>query len=312
MPLFLYQGKNVHCFSSTDRWPDRDLEQNHRRLLASIYPSWTNGLGKTIAHSCVCVQQQYEPYAPHIAIKALYGVDPEFHVDVADNVPEREIPAAKDRIRKLHELRQGLRDQLNTARQRQIENYNRRHTPKTFKRGSLVKLSTKNLKVKNKKLQPRFIGPPRITEVIGSQAYRLALPQQYSRLHDVFPIQLLEEYHPMEKQDMMPLLELDDNPEEYEVEEIRNRRLMKGKVHYLIKWTGWPSEYNQWVPENDTMHPGWSKDSRNPENANEREARRCTIVVFVWYPRFSQYIDHTRSSKCVLHGSRGRKPLKGG
>ncbi|EED18396.1 hypothetical protein TSTA_121390 [Talaromyces stipitatus ATCC 10500] len=84
--------------------------------------------------------------------KALYGFDLEFHIDVADNVPEGEIPAAKDRIRKLYKLRQGLRDQLNTARQCQIEYYNKRHTLKTFKRGSLVKLSTRNLKLKNKKL----------------------------------------------------------------------------------------------------------------------------------------------------------------
>ena len=127
--------------------------------------------------------------------KALYGYDPEFHVDVADDIPEREIPAAKDRVRKLHELRQTLREQLIKIQERQIKYYNERHTPKTFKRGSLVKLSTRNLKLKDKKLQPRFIGPFRITEVIGSQAYRLALPQQYRRLHDVFPVQLLEEYY---------------------------------------------------------------------------------------------------------------------
>ena len=37
--------------------------------------------------------------------RVLYGYDPEFHVDIADDALEREIPAAKDRIRKLHELR---------------------------------------------------------------------------------------------------------------------------------------------------------------------------------------------------------------
>ncbi|EED12061.1 hypothetical protein TSTA_001320 [Talaromyces stipitatus ATCC 10500] len=30
--------------------------------------------------------------------KALYRFDPEFHIDIADNVPEREIPTAKDCI----------------------------------------------------------------------------------------------------------------------------------------------------------------------------------------------------------------------
>ena len=189
--------------------------------------------------------------------KALYGYDPEFHVDIADDVPEGEIPAAKDRVRKLHELRQDLREQFLKAQERQIKYYNERHTPKTFKRGALVKLSTRNLKLKNKKLQPRFIGPFRITEVVGSQAYRLALPQQYSRLHDVFPVQLLEEYHVRDRQELeaMSLPELEDNPDEYEIEEIREKRTIKGKIHYLVKWIGWPSEYNQWVPEDDMNAP---------------------------------------------------------
>ena len=37
--------------------------------------------------------------------KALYGYDPEFYVDIADDVPEREVPVVKDRIRKLYKLR---------------------------------------------------------------------------------------------------------------------------------------------------------------------------------------------------------------
>ena len=53
----------------------------------------------------------------------------------------------------------------------------------------------------------------------------------------------------------MPLPELEDNPDEYEVEEIREKRTIKGKIHYLVKWTGWPSEYNQWVPEDDMNAP---------------------------------------------------------
>jgi hypothetical protein len=57
-----------------------------------------------------------------------------------------------------------------------------------FKRGQLVKLSIHNWKLKDKKLALRWVGPFKITEVIRSQVYRLALPEQYSRLYDVFPI----------------------------------------------------------------------------------------------------------------------------
>ena len=82
-----------------------------------------------------------------------------------------------------------------------------------FKRGDLVKLSTRNLRLKDKKLQPRWIGPLRILERIGSQAYRLALPEKYARLHDVFPVQFIEEYRPREDQPSMPLPDLEDDKE---------------------------------------------------------------------------------------------------
>ena len=38
------------------------------------------------------------------------------------------------------------------------------------------------------KLAPRYIGPFPITERIGSMAYRLLLPAQFSAIHDVFHI----------------------------------------------------------------------------------------------------------------------------
>ena len=57
------------------------------------------------------------------------------------------------------------------AQDRQIKSYNKKHTLIEFKRGSLVKLLIHNLKLKDKKLQPRFIGPFRVTEVIRTQAY---------------------------------------------------------------------------------------------------------------------------------------------
>jgi chromobox protein 5 len=45
--------------------------------------------------------------------------------------------------------------------------------------------------------------------------------------------------------------ELEDEPDEYEVEEVKDKALMKGQIRYLVKWAGWPAEYNQWVDEVD-------------------------------------------------------------
>ena len=65
----------------------------------------------------------------------------------------------------------------------------------TFKKNDLVALSTKNLRLKEgttKKLSPRWIGPFRILECVGKQAYRLLLPSQYAAIHNVFPVSLLQ------------------------------------------------------------------------------------------------------------------------
>jgi len=127
--------------------------------------------------------------------------------------------------------------------------YNANHVPKQFRVGDFVKLSTKYLKFKNRKLLPRWVGPFRVLERIGGQAYRIALPHKYSRLHDVFPVQLLEPYRHREDDDsLMTMPDLEDPQDEWEVEEVLDKRRIKDTLHYLVKWDGWPSEYNSYEP----------------------------------------------------------------
>ena len=47
---------------------------------------------------------------------------------------------------------------------------------------------------KRGKLSPRYIGPYEIVERIGPLAYRLALPPELSRIHDVFHVSMLQTY----------------------------------------------------------------------------------------------------------------------
>ena len=44
------------------------------------------------------------------------------------------------------------------------------------------------------KLIPRFIGPYEILEKVGPVAYRLALPLELAKLHDVFHVSMLRRY----------------------------------------------------------------------------------------------------------------------
>ena len=49
---------------------------------------------------------------------------------------------------------------------------------------------------KRGKLSPRFIGPFKILERIGTAAYRLALPPNMSGVHGVFHVSMLRKYTP--------------------------------------------------------------------------------------------------------------------
>jgi len=202
----------------------------------------------------------------------MFGFDCSIRLDVADNVPRGRIPAAYDRINKLHELREDLRDKLTTAQKRIKKYYDQRHIPMQFKRGELIKLNTANLKLKdNSKLRPRWVGPFRVIERIGGQAYRLALPDEYSRLHNVFPIQLLEKYRPRDDGNLLPMPELDDEQEEWEVEEVRGTRKVGQQKFYLVKWAGWPSEYNSYEPEEnmENAHGAIRAFERKRKNSNK-------------------------------------------
>ena len=57
---------------------------------------------------------------------------------------------------------------------------------------------------KTGKLSPRFIGPYEILERIGPVAYRLALPLELAKLHDVFHVSMIQKYR-LDESDILPI-----------------------------------------------------------------------------------------------------------
>jgi hypothetical protein len=98
-----------------------------------------------------------------------------------------------------------------------------RHTPKEYSVGDIVGLSTRNFKFKiSRKFTPRFI-PVKILRRIGTQAYKVVLPTKYAAMHSVFPVTLLEPWTATQNIDKMPLPDLENEQEVWEVEDIEKQ-----------------------------------------------------------------------------------------
>ncbi|KAL0553650.1 hypothetical protein IC582_007550 [Cucumis melo] len=105
------------------------------------------------------------------------------------------------------------------------------------------------------KLSSRYIGPYQITERVGPAAYRLELPIELARIHDVFHVSMLKKYIPD------PSHVLQDQPVELKedlsyVEELvqildRKEQVLRNKTIPLIKvlWRHHGAEEATWEPE---------------------------------------------------------------
>ena len=129
-----------------------------------------------------------------------------------------------------------------------------------FNVGDQVWLSAEHLKYLPKaitarqKLRPRYYGPYKVMEVIGSHrlAYRLQLPPSF-KIHPVIHISHLKankdgtqdfparpEYQPV-------LPDIIDGKQHWEVEAILAHKKQYGHLSFLIKWAHHSDDYNDWV-----------------------------------------------------------------
>ncbi|CAN6681218.1 unnamed protein product [Malus baccata var. baccata] len=139
---------------------------------------------------------------------------------------------------------QVIKSNLKAAQDRQKSLADKHATNEVYKVGDWVFLKLSSWKgvvrfEKMGKLSPRYIGPYRITEKFGEVAYRLELPPELSKVHDVFDVSMLRHYvsNPLHMIHPQPL-EINPNLT-YDEESMTildwNDKVLRNKIVRLVK-----------------------------------------------------------------------------
>ncbi|GJU86578.1 putative reverse transcriptase domain-containing protein [Tanacetum coccineum] len=102
-----------------------------------------------------------------------------------------------DLVRETTEKIFQINQRMKTARDRQKSYTDKKRKPRDFQVGDKVMLKVSPWKRvvrfgKRGKLNPRYVGPFKVLEKVGAVAYKLELPQELSRVHNIFHVSNLK------------------------------------------------------------------------------------------------------------------------
>ena len=193
--------------------------------------------------------------------KANYGQDPRMGFEERK---KGKYAGAERFVEKMKEIQEETKAVLKKV-QDDMRKYadRKRSDADEYKVGDLVMLSTKDLKYQMvgrriEKLTERFVGPYKIKEIVSSNAIKLELPSTV-RIHLVVNVSRIRRYvgqvEGQKKEQPAPVITKGE--EEWEVKRILNKRKVRGKDKYLVRWKGFTAESDTW------------KGRENLENAKE-------------------------------------------
>jgi hypothetical protein len=189
---------------------------------------------------------------------ALYGYHPP---SITSSLKEKsKVQAVEDHIENQQQVLQILKDNLTMAQNRMKQQADQHRSERSFEVGDWVflrlqpykQMSLKQAK-KDNKLSPKYYGPYKVLQKIGTMAYKLELPAS-SRVHPVFHVSCLKKVigNKIPVQTILPKLDKEGKiilePEaitDTRIRQLRNRSISE----YLIKWRKLPAKDSTWEDE---------------------------------------------------------------
>ncbi len=169
------------------------------------------------------------------------------------------VPTVTDRLEEMEQARNRALTEMGRAQKTMaLRNQgNRRFKP--YNKGDQVWVEGTNIKTlyPSAKLSPKRYGPFKVLEQLSEAVYRLEIPRHW-KIHKVFHANLITPYKKMELHGpnfTHPPPDLIEGEQEFEVEKILDAqpRGQGCKMHFLVKWKGYPMSDNSWEPR-ENLH----------------------------------------------------------
>jgi len=89
---------------------------------------------------------------------------------------------------------------------------------------------------RSEKLTERFVGPYKVKRIVSSNMIELELPKSI-KIHSVVNVSRVWLYKPQveEQKNILPKLLIIEGQEEFKVEKIINKRMIRGKEKFLVR-----------------------------------------------------------------------------
>jgi hypothetical protein len=283
---------------------NQEIEQYLRLFVNHRQDDWAEwlSLAEFSYNNRVQASTRQTPFMLNYGRHPRLGVEPirETKVESVDDFLKRMKSSAEEAEAALHQAAEDMARYYDQHRQESI----------SYKVGDWVWLEGKDIQTQrpSKKLDDKRYGPYQITKVISPNAYQLKLPSSM-KIHPVFNTVRLRPYKadtvPGRKASPPPPPVITGDTPEWEVESIKDSRLRRGKLEYLVKWKGYPHEESTWEPSENLENS--SKVIEEFYIKHPSAPRRISSLVFSRLP-FQAYENLTQptSTKTLFDWTKGK------
>jgi len=225
---------------------NQELEQYLRVFIDHRQEQWLDWLGTAE----FAYNNKVHTVTKTSLFKANYSQDPKMGFEGRRKGKYEVVEKFVERMRKIQEKAKAA---LGKAQEKIKKFVNRKRREKEeYRVGDLVLLSMKDLKWQMKgrrleKLTEHFVGPYKVKGIVLSNTIEVELPKSI-KIHPVVNISRVQLYKPQVEgqKKILPKLVIIEGEEEFEVEKILNKRTIRGKEKFLVRWKGYIVEEDTW------------------------------------------------------------------